>query len=1242
MCAWLAHFHSLLLRSSRHRRLIEFYLQKSRAAIGKQANVYRTGFVFEDQDLISILGVEPQVDQFKTVFCNVVVAVNRLFERNAVRHFQGLDYIPIFSLEDNTVDDKRKFNLLLCKRRHPKPSPTTKSFVTEAKTLPVDLYLSQQPLSEEMLSLYLTSSATTAQHSTFFLKRAFVPPMSVFVPSSCRSHASLPLPAIPPTPSEDEISSDSDDEVNLKDFLKSACESDLFILGSPGIGKSVFLKYLAGFLTEKPPVPLNGIPILVELGALFQVYGGSLSDFLHARYPASSDFLFEVLKQNNGVLLLDGLDEVWGLQEGVLEFIDYRTGTNRVLITSRSDTIPLQYSGRIFRRCRIGSFGPVQIHQFIEQAIPNRHQQEKTRKYLSGNGPLEQLAATPLFLAFICMLFQDPGGTEDVPIRIGPLYEKISDLLMRRMNEDMKDQPQRCVVPSQRKRAFLETLSFDLFLSKKNIISDSELRSQIEAFSYSPERPLGFKIEEMDNALKEITIHNGFLTKMGKFDFQFIHSTFQDFFVASLLKRRELWRLELTDERLLSPRWELLIRMLCGLVEEGSAILHHIWKSEIDKDGKDDIFHSRMLLSGKCSFEAIGNVSGIKKQLLDALLRIDPVLLLCKGSEVETALSCLTVAHQEWIQSLFDALPVESKGGTIEKFRWKVLLQLLKRSYPPACLQVLLLFRMVGESQARIREVLSNIFPGSEPLCRPLLRILFREDRSKSFWSIALRSLASMVDYTRHAFTDSIARKEGWIERNSNKLRRKAVRLLLELGLGEDEYPESAEAAQQLLSSLIAELHNRPTEFVSAFLEAVFHIGVVPGADVSVIFHLLQQPRYSKMALFALTGFPAKEATELLLDILETNGCLLRTYQVYTALKFVDRPTVKCKLEACPKNWLTNAFTIRSLGLFGVESATDSLAEACKTPDGNLSNDAVVGLGLLGGSDAVAQIELIYRDFGRPYLRDTGIVYGALALSEEGARVLCKLLTEEKHFMERDLIVRSLSYAKTHWRVDVGAWMKADQHKLERYTFLDQVHSWCRSSKDLDRAMAMLLLNLIGPDRSMDVLVSTIACERDREIRTSMKYAIAGSHSRDAEPYCLTFLQEKDVGIRRAAIGYFVRNPSEASVASLLRLALKDLSDCPKYPAAFAAIESAGSTDAIGPLLQVIGRAVPELSGKVGVWLKQIRDLEARRNQLKQRGISRTTKVWPPTAVYAGIALEAILRKRGIALLRSGQVIPIE
>lgn len=342
----------------------------------------------------------------------------------------------------------------------------------------------------------------------------------------------------------------------------------LMVLGSPGIGKSTFLKKLGlhALQTLSKATELQ-IPVLLELKRLLQT-SFNWQDTIHQMlfrqaYPEGTEDVEHHLKQGSFLLLLDGLDEVPEAQRGdlvrhVQSFIHTFPG-NRVVISCRTAAHYFNFSQ--FVDVIVAELSDTQIRAFLNNwfemvADSLDTLAETVWNFLTdrNNAPLMELARTPLLLTYFCLVFE---SEEAFPATRHLLYEQVLNLFLKdwtqQKNLTISESFQ---LPLYLQKQLLSEIAYETFAAEQLFIAETYLRQKILTFSEA-HAPANFIIDP-DDCLQYLATRQGILAERFQGRWSFSHLTLQEYLVAQFIVNNDQTDV-LINECLTRHRWREVV-----------------------------------------------------------------------------------------------------------------------------------------------------------------------------------------------------------------------------------------------------------------------------------------------------------------------------------------------------------------------------------------------------------------------------------------------------------------------------------------------------------------------------------------------------------------------------------------------------------------------------------------------------------------------------------------------------------
>ncbi|BAS60391.1 NACHT domain family protein (plasmid) [Leptolyngbya boryana NIES-2135] len=340
----------------------------------------------------------------------------------------------------------------------------------------------------------------------------------------------------------------------------------LIILGRPGAGKTTFLKYLAMQCIEAHCIDKHCAETRASINECLDEYCSSkqalkqfvplfirLKDFAETSLQPnlltyiSSLFNIElanlelVLNEGRGLILLDGLDEVREDQKNrvkreIENFINYSNFyKSRFIITCR--LAAAEYDFTNFTEVEISEFEDEQIAYFVKGWFDSEENSIQGTKFLQKlnskeSKPIRELAANPLLLTLLCLVFEDSG---DFPTQHSDLYRDGLEVLLKKW--DAKRSIERAQVYKKlslkHKEYLLSQLAYSTFIKDNCIFEQEDAEREIADYtSRLCNHPQGNLELDSEAILKSIEAQHGLLTEQAKRLYSFSHLTFHEYFTA--------------------------------------------------------------------------------------------------------------------------------------------------------------------------------------------------------------------------------------------------------------------------------------------------------------------------------------------------------------------------------------------------------------------------------------------------------------------------------------------------------------------------------------------------------------------------------------------------------------------------------------------------------------------------------------------------------------------------------------
>jgi predicted NACHT family NTPase len=270
----------------------------------------------------------------------------------------------------------------------------------------------------------------------------------------------------------------------------------LMVLGSPGAGKSVYLRRIGveALKADRGVYQHRCIPVMLEL----KRFNSDKVDFIQTiadeftsfGFPSSPDFAVRALEQGKLLVLLDGLDEVPtpnfnSVVDSIQNFVN-RYDQNRYIASCRIASHRSTWTR--FRDITIVDFDDDQIHQFIRNWFSSELDRqtrtaERFWENLSDpkNAAAKELAQKRLILTFLCLVYD---RTQNLPSNRAILYRKALDILLEEWAAEkriMYDQIYQGLNVDLEK-VLLSEIAYSGFVKDQVFFIEQELVNQIKLF----------------------------------------------------------------------------------------------------------------------------------------------------------------------------------------------------------------------------------------------------------------------------------------------------------------------------------------------------------------------------------------------------------------------------------------------------------------------------------------------------------------------------------------------------------------------------------------------------------------------------------------------------------------------------------------------------------------------------------------------------------------------------------------
>ncbi len=407
-------------------------------------------------------------------------------------------------------------------------------------------------------------------------------------------------------------------EVMIDSLEEVRRSSRLLVLGRPGAGKTIFLKYLAlryidsanNFTLEDFGEVLQPVYLPLRVVAKYICKHGLYEWLVHDISDGSKNILVEsgldkLFKEGKFILLLDALDETADIFDEICERIKdflYLYPNNRVVITSRLSTYYPMFDG--FKSVEVASFSENQVDQFVKNWFRQEFKNDDSENQgddkekidvdeittnfllnLKQNSQASRLADNPLSLTYLCMLYKGNYGFAKCEAEI---FKDVADIFLRKWDEarNIRDRiPQfKDKLTRYRKFTMFALLAYEgmtqspaKYTWKKNEIENWLYQFLLKVSTPQTNDSESSIKEDAKNLLNVAVMDDGLLVPASRDYYAFPYISMQEYFVAEYMIRNSSIQNELIAKHLLKTNWETVFLMLAELMPDSDDLFRSMF-----------------------------------------------------------------------------------------------------------------------------------------------------------------------------------------------------------------------------------------------------------------------------------------------------------------------------------------------------------------------------------------------------------------------------------------------------------------------------------------------------------------------------------------------------------------------------------------------------------------------------------------------------------------------------------------
>jgi predicted NACHT family NTPase len=364
----------------------------------------------------------------------------------------------------------------------------------------------------------------------------------------------------------------------------------LILLGKPGAGKTTFMKRLA-MLCSAGVFQAHRVPLFIPLRDFAEANGQPrLLEFIQQRFITLQirgiNTAKELLTHGRVLVLLDGLDEVRQedgkrvLQE--IQSFSNQYSSNAFVITCR--IAAHEYTFEAFTEVEIADFDDEQIADFATKwfAAKDPDKTERFLQRLKENKRIHELAASPLLLTLLCLVFE---GRTDFPANRSELYEEGVDVLLKKWDGTRSIEREQVYknLSLKRKEDLLSQIAFATFEQGNYFFKQKEIERYITAYIQNlPEAQKDPETLLLDSAavLRSIEAQHGLVVERASGIYSFSHLTFHEYFTARRIEKcHDLLKQLVTH--VTETRWREVFLLTAGMLQSADTLMQ-LMKAQID------------------------------------------------------------------------------------------------------------------------------------------------------------------------------------------------------------------------------------------------------------------------------------------------------------------------------------------------------------------------------------------------------------------------------------------------------------------------------------------------------------------------------------------------------------------------------------------------------------------------------------------------------------------------------------